>query len=113
MCPSRTQSLLLFLAHWVPHVHHPVPNLTQRQTHWVPHVGRRHHLVPSLPQCLAPFLVTPLPLVATEWWVYCCNRLAIAALLHQLNNPKNFGAVLMHPSGSASRSQSDHHNISI
>ena len=59
LCPSGTQSPLLVLAHWVPHVHHPVPNLTQRLAHWVPQVGRRHHPVPSLPQCLAPFLVTP------------------------------------------------------
>ena len=113
VCPSPAQSLLLFLAHWVPHVHHPVPNLIKRLAHWVPHMGRRHHPVPSLPQCLAPFLVTPLPLVATEWWMYYCNQLAKAALLHQLNDPKNFGAVLMHPSRSPSRSQSHHQNISI
>ena len=61
LCPSPAQSLLLFLAHWVPHVHRPVPNQTQRLAHRMPHVGRRQHPVPSLPQCLAPFLVTPLP----------------------------------------------------
>ena len=96
--PKPSQTLLLFLAHWVPHVQHPIPNLIKRVAHWVPHVDRRHHPVPSLPQCPAPFLVTPLPLVATEWWMYYCNRLAKAALLHQLNDPKNFGAMLMHPS---------------
>ena len=69
--------------------------------------GHRHHPVPNLPQFLSPFLVNPLPLVATAWWMHCSNQLAIVAVLHQLNDPKNFGAVLMHPS------QSHHQNISI
>ena len=75
--------------------------------------GPHAHPVPNVRQYLAPFVVNPVLLVATAWWMHCCNQLQNISSAAPGERPKKFRCGDNASSRSPSPSESHHQNISI